>query len=100
MEPFAMSVDWQPSQQIATIAKMSGIALPASSEFNAAVGEFVAYWLTQQHRARTRHEWDHAFIKSLKADRIREQNRVLQPLKPKTKTMRGSHDQHDVEEPV
>ena len=69
-EAFRMHSDWKPSAHLKSIAKQAGLLFPGSDEFNAALGEFIAYWLTQ-NRLRTQHEWDHALVKSLKSDRIR-----------------------------
>lgn len=69
-EPFAMTVDWQPSAHLRELARQGGLVLNDSETIAAARAEFVAYWLTQRKR-RTQHEWDHALIKSLKADRLR-----------------------------
>lgn len=72
-ERFAMRVGWRPSQHIGSIAVNSGFVLPNPEDFEAAVAEFVAYWLTQTARKRTQHEWDHALVKHLKAERVRSQ---------------------------
>ena len=69
-ESFRMHSDWKPSPHLGSIARQAGLLVPGSEEFNAALGEFIAYWLTQ-NRARTQHEWDHALVKSLKSDRMR-----------------------------
>lgn len=68
-ENFKMRVDWKPSKHLATLAKQSGLPMPDTEEFNAAVGEFIAYWMSQS-RSSTQHEWDHALIKSLKGNRL------------------------------
>jgi len=70
---FRMFVDWKPSAHLSTLARQAGLPMPDSGEFNAAVGEFIAYWLAQP-RTRTQHEWDHALIKSLKGNRMRSAN--------------------------
>lgn len=71
-EPFAMTADWQPSAHLPELARQGGLVLNDSEAIAAARAEFVAYWLTQPRR-RTQHEWDHALIKSLKAERLRPQ---------------------------
>ena len=60
---FSMPVDWQPSENWVTIARLAGAPNPTSEE----VGEFVSYWLVHQDMERTQHEWEHALVKSLKA---------------------------------
>ena len=69
-EPFRMHSDWKPSPHLKSIARQAGLLIPDSEDFNAALGEFIAYWMTQ-NRNRSQHEWDHALVKSLKSDRIR-----------------------------
>ena len=69
-EPFRMHSDWKPSPHLKSIARQAGLLVPDSEDFNAALGEFIAYWMTQ-NRNRSQHEWDHALVKSLKSDRIR-----------------------------
>jgi hypothetical protein len=66
---FPMFVEWKPSPHLATLVKQAGLSVPDSDAFNAAVGEFIAYWLTQS-RMRTQHEWDHALVKALKGSRL------------------------------
>ncbi|MNT52287.1 hypothetical protein D3C72_1893070 [compost metagenome] len=65
-----MTADWQPSAHLPELARQGGFVLSDPEAIAAARAEFVAYWLTQPRR-RTQHEWDHALIKSLKADRLR-----------------------------
>lgn len=69
-ETFRMRSDWKPSAHLGSIARQAGLMIPGSEEFAAALGEFIAYWMSQD-RTRTQHEWDHALVKSLKSDRIR-----------------------------
>lgn len=73
-ERFAMRIGWRPSEHIGAIAVNSGFVLPTPEDFEAAVAEFVAYWLTQTARRRTQHEWDHALVKHLKSERVRSQS--------------------------
>lgn len=68
-----MHSDWRPSSTFATLAHQAGLPIPGDAEFEAARAEFVAYWLTRPDQ-RTPHEWDHAFIRSLKNDRIKAQS--------------------------
>lgn len=65
-----MSLDWKPSDHFASSARQAGFPVPGTEEFNAGLTEFRSYWLTRQDR-KTQHEWDHALIKSLKADKLR-----------------------------
>lgn len=69
-ETFRMRSDWKPSAHLGSIARQAGLMIPGSEEFAAALGEFIAYWMSQD-RTRTQHEWDHALIKSFKSDRLR-----------------------------
>lgn len=64
---FSMSPDWKPSEHFSSIARMAGIELSSG-----ALGEFVAYWLSRLDTERTQHEWDHALVKCLKADKARD----------------------------
>lgn len=69
-EPFEMSPGWTPSPAFESVAKNAGLTLSTVDGIEASVAEFVAYWLTKPEKRRTQHEWDHALVKSLKADRI------------------------------
>ena len=69
-ETFRMRSDWKPSAHLGSIARQAGLMIPGSEEFAAALGEFIAYWMSQD-RTRTQHEWDHTLIKSFKSDRLR-----------------------------
>ncbi|WP_407059128.1 DnaT-like ssDNA-binding domain-containing protein [Ralstonia syzygii subsp. celebesensis] len=66
------------------------LANAGHGEFNAAVGEFIAYWLTQA-RTRTQHEWDHALVKALKGNRLRSTGQKAAPGKsqPKAENFAG-----------
>lgn len=83
-EKFRMPAEWKPSSHFSSLARQAGLPMPESAEFNAALGEFIAYWLAQD-RERTQHEWDHALAKSLKSDRMRAQttDRIKNPRQPK-----------------
>lgn len=70
VDPFRMHADWKPSSHIPTLARQSGLVIRADDKFEIALGEFIAYWLSQP-LTRTQHEWDHAFVKNLKADKLR-----------------------------
>lgn len=72
-ESFRMHSDWTPSPHLGSIARQAGLLVPGSEEFKAALGEFIAYWMSQ-NRMRTQHEWDHTLIKSFKTDRLRGGN--------------------------
>lgn len=90
-EPFAMRADWRPSSHFASLAKMSGYGPAANPEVSEGIGEFIAYWLSKPTRKRTQHEWDHALLKSLKADRIRGSP----PTTQRTATPRIARDRAD-----
>lgn len=62
---FSMTAEWKPSAFFETLANTSGVIPPTGEAFNATLGEFKAYWLTQK-RKRTQHEWELAFIKAIK----------------------------------
>lgn len=68
-EPFSMHSGWRPSEQFGELARMSGIPDIGHD----ALGEFVAYWLSRPERKRTQAEWDHAYLKNLKATKARPQ---------------------------
>ena len=69
-ESFQIQVGWKPSLHFPTLAKQSGLPIPGSDVFESSLAEFVSYWLSQPTRKRTQHEWDHALIKSLKAEAL------------------------------
>lgn len=73
-ERFSLPIDWKPSEHFPSIARMAGIALNPE-----ALGEFVAYWLSRPDMQRTQHEWDHALVKSLKADKVRGESKPSRP---------------------
>ncbi|MEJ2767577.1 DnaT-like ssDNA-binding domain-containing protein [Mycetohabitans sp. B46] len=75
---FRMFVGWKPSPHLSTLAHQSGLPMPDSNAFNAAIGEFIAYWLTQT-KARTQHEWDHALVKALQGNRLRGSSQKATP---------------------
>lgn len=68
-EKFSMHPGWRPSEQFGELARLAGIPVVGPD----ALGEFVAYWITQPARKRTQHEWDHAYLKNLKAEKARPQ---------------------------
>lgn len=68
--PFSIFIDWKPSPHLPTLAKSAGLGVIDRAGYIDAVGEFVAYWLTQ-NRQRTQAEWDHAFVKNLKSIQLR-----------------------------
>ncbi|MCL2656836.1 MAG: DUF1376 domain-containing protein [Betaproteobacteria bacterium] len=70
-DAFPMGLEWEPSPHFATLARQAGLPLPDTPTFEAALTEFRAYWLGQAQRTRTQHEWDHALLKSLRADSLR-----------------------------
>lgn len=84
--PFRMHSNWKPSSHFASLTKQAGLPIPGQEDFAVALSEFVAYWLTQ-NRTRTQHEWDHALVKSLKADKLRGDKPQQQPRK------RNIHDE-------
>lgn len=65
-ETFRMKTDWKPTGNFFTLAKQAGLD---PGNIDQAITEFVSYWLTQP-RQRTEQEWDHAFLKSLKAEQL------------------------------
>lgn len=70
-DSFPISIGWIPSPHFPTLAKQSGLPLPGTDIFKSSLAEFVSYWISQPTRVRTQHEWDHALIKSLKAESLR-----------------------------
>lgn len=69
--PFPMPADWTPSDSFDSLARSSGLVLGDKSPV-AEMREFRTYWLTQPNMRRTDGEWDHAFIKHLKAQAARQ----------------------------
>lgn len=68
-EPFAMHGDWTPSDSFTSLAKSAGLVLNKTPVDE--MREFRTYWLTQPNMRRTPSEWDHAFIKHLKAQALK-----------------------------
>jgi hypothetical protein len=64
---FAMHLDWRPSPNFSTLARLAGVIV---SDNDTQIGEFVAYWLTQPTH-RTQAAWDHAYLKTLQASKLR-----------------------------
>ncbi|MCM1513362.1 MAG: DUF1376 domain-containing protein [Oxalobacter formigenes] len=71
-EKFRIKTDWKPTGNFFTLAKQAGLD---QGNLDAAKGEFISYWLTQPQQ-RTAAEWDHAFLKSLKADQQHKAGRA------------------------
>lgn len=65
-ETFRMKTDWKPTGNFFTLAKQAGLD---PGNIDQAIAEFVSYWLTQPRQCSAQ-EWDHAFLKSLKADQL------------------------------
>lgn len=71
---FSMNLGWIPSSHFPSLSKQAGLPMPGSEQFESGLAEFKSYWLTQPNRTRTQHEWDHALVKSLKADQVRSKS--------------------------
>ena len=69
-EKFQMHTEWKPSDKFWSVARLSGLAKIEDDKFLAVLGEFIAYWLTQQDTQRTSLEWEHALVKSLKSNKF------------------------------
>lgn len=69
--PYPMRPDWTPSDSFDSLARSSGLVLGDDLPV-AEMREFRTYWLTQPNMRRTDGEWDHAFIKHLKAQAARQ----------------------------
>lgn len=67
---FSMNLDWNPSGHFPSLAKQAGLPMPGSEAFDSGLAEFKSYWLSQPNRTRSQHEWDHALVKSLKANQV------------------------------
>jgi hypothetical protein len=67
---FAMDLSWEPSQHFPTLARQAGV--PAGGFTPESLAEFRSYWLSQPDTLRTQHEWDHALLRSLKAEKLRD----------------------------
>lgn len=63
---FRMSSSFRPSNHFFTLARQANLVVDGA-EFNVAVSEFIAYWLTQP-KAQNQEGWDHALIRSLRSD--------------------------------
>jgi len=75
-DAFAMHVDWKPSEEFTTLAKMAMVQVPQE------IGEFVSYWISQSLTKRTQAEWDHTLIKNLKAAKLRAESTPAAGSKP------------------
>lgn len=69
-EPFSMHSGWRPSEQFGELARLAGVPDIGTDS----LGEFVSYWLSRPERKRTQAEWDHAYLKNLKANKARPQS--------------------------
>lgn len=78
---FEITPEWEPSPHFSSLARSAGMVVPGSEEFSSALGEFIFYWITQKQK-RTQHEWDHALVKSLKAEKLRAKSPLSQRSKP------------------
>lgn len=65
-DAFVMDKGWKPSEYFTTLAVTAGIVPPEGEDLERAIQEFVPYWMTKK-RLCTAHEWDLAFIKSIKS---------------------------------
>lgn len=65
-DPFPMTPDWRPGETFSSIAKPAGLIPPTGADWDAALAEFVSYWLSKPGEERTHAEWEHALVKSLK----------------------------------
>lgn len=65
-DPFPMTPDWRPGETFSSIAKPAGLIPPTGADWDAALAEFVSYWITRPGIDRTQSEWEHALVTSLK----------------------------------
>lgn len=65
-DPFPMTPDWRPGETFSSIAKPAGLIPPTGADWDAALAEFVSYWLSKPGEERTQSGWEHALVKSLK----------------------------------
>lgn len=61
-----MTPDWRPGETFSSISKPAGLIPPTGADWDAALAEFVSYWLSKPGKQRTQSEWEHALVKSLK----------------------------------
>lgn len=76
-QKFQMHVNWKPSEEFPTLAKMSMVKLQDGK-----LGEFVAHWLTRTDQ-RTQAEWDKALLQSILHDKARGQSPPRMPQREK-----------------
>jgi hypothetical protein len=65
---FPMSMDWQPSANLAGLCQFNMVDLAAMdpSEQDDILREFITYWITRGDRPATQSEWDRRFMQQLK----------------------------------
>lgn len=61
---FQMALDWKPSEQFETLARISGLVFPDKFPVTE-LGEFKTYWLTHDHQPLDQSQWEHKFIQNL-----------------------------------
>lgn len=61
---FQMQLDWKPSEQFETLARISGLMFPDKFPVTE-LGEFKTYWLTHDHQPLDQSQWEHKFIQNL-----------------------------------
>jgi hypothetical protein len=67
---FPMFADWEPSSSFESLCVIAGLRLGEDMPINALM-EFKSYWVVHPGKERTQGEWEHAFIKNLKAEKLR-----------------------------
>lgn len=72
IEVSQMAPDWKPSDGFAASAKLAGIPIADEAFMTSGIAEFRSYWLTRPGETKTQAEWEHALLKSLKRDQVRE----------------------------
>ncbi len=71
-QKFSMFPTWEPSQSFETLAVIAGVRIGKDypiEEFY----EFRSYWVVHPDTQRTQGEWEHAFIKNWKVQKLRNQ---------------------------
>jgi hypothetical protein len=96
---FAMRPGWTPSPAFQTLLHTAGLVSPTPQALDAALAEFVAYWLTKPEELRDQVEWDRAFLKNLKRAKVEADSKpAAQPAAAAPSPRRTASRHHGINE--
>lgn len=68
---FSMNPEWEPSDSFDSLCVSAGIRINDDNLPVEELQEFRTYWLTRLEKKRTQSEWEFAFIKNMKSNKLR-----------------------------